>query len=238
MIDDKLLSHCLNIAHTVAPELRSRPLYIVDGTGLTDLPVGHGDVLGWAWRGNVTNYRLRDYIGSDWEGPGPVISLLPDPIRTEWGKHFRDGVLSTLLHELAHLLPPAPAISDSDFAEFDVHTVREWQQMKWTEANALPEPPPGTADDPHGPEFVRIVTHLWARSTLAGWSIPGVNLYGGGCWFLSQPAHFVTALLREIVTMREAHFAEIIAADPPSDFTALWQGGLDLFHNRLRRTER
>lgn len=238
MLDPSLLSHCENVAHTVAPELRDRPLYIVDGSTLTDLAIGHHhhDCMGWAHSGIVTNYALRERIGVAWQGPGPIISLLPDAIQSEWGADFRDGVLNTLLHELAHVLPPSPDIPQDDFADvFDVPTIREWQRKKWTEAQARPDPTPGAADDPHGSQFIRIVTHLWARSTLAGWNISSCNLYGGDCWYLSQPPHFVAALLKEICEMRNAPFAEIIATDPPADFLALWRGGLDLFYNRLRR---
>jgi len=180
---------------------------------------------------------LRERIGQGWQGPGPVVCLLPQDIEAEWGpEHFRDGVLNTLLHELGHVLPPAK-IPQDDFADlFDVPALREWQRQKWAEADARPAPVPGTADDPHDWQFIRRVCHLWARAKRAGWDIPSIGLFGGSLWFVCQPAHWITALFRELVDMQDATFAQIQNSPPPDEFMQMWEGALQFHFHRETKT--
>ena len=233
MINDAILSDARRLVHAVAPELGTRPLYIVAAATLDGLPSGHRDCLAWASDGVATDYDFRERIGDGWQGPGPIICLMSDAIVEECGvDRFRDGVFSTVLHELAHLLPPVDLPKDDCADILDTPQIREWQRAKRVQAESQPVPEPGTPGDFHGPQFVRVATHLWGRSTLAGWNIPSFGLYGGSCWFLSQPPHFVAALLGEIVTMRDAPFSKIVSHEPPTAFTELWEGGLALYNNR------
>ncbi len=233
MLDAALLSDAKTLAYEVAPELRDQPLYIVDASVFDGLLSGQCDCLGWAADGVVTHYDFRSCIGDEWRGPGPIICLRSDEIIEEWpGEHFRVGVLNVLLHEISHVLPPA-SLPKNDCADLlDTPKIREWQRNKRVEAESLPSPEPGTPADWHGPQFVRVASHLWARSTLAGWNIPSFNLFGGACWYISQAPHFVAALLAEIVTMRTACFGEIVSRPPPEAFTELWGGCLNLYFNR------
>ncbi|MBN2577643.1 MAG: hypothetical protein JXB10_01450 [Pirellulales bacterium] len=237
MLDAALLSHTKNLVFTVAPELRRDPLYIVDAATFDGLPSGHRDCLGWASGGIVTDYDFRERIGADWIKPGRIICLMQDAIVEEWGREgFRDGALNTVLHEAAHLLPVVDLPKDDCADLFDTPKIREWQRSKRVEAESLPEPGPGSPGNNHGSQFVRIATHLWARATLAGWNIPSSGLYGGACWFVSQPPHFVVALLSEIFGKRDAPFSEIVSSPTPKAFDELWQGCLNLYYNRFKET--
>lgn len=43
--------------------------------------------------------------------------------------------------------------------------------------------------------------------------------------------HYIFALFKEIVEMRDEPFSEIIARDPPAEFTQLWLGNVALSNN-------
>ncbi len=80
----------LSLAYKVAPELRSRPLYLIHITELGTQRADKG-VIGLA--GPVLDLACRHAIGDRWIGRGWCIVLAD----------FRDAE-GTLLHELAHLL--------------------------------------------------------------------------------------------------------------------------------------
>ena len=232
-IDPNLLSHCTNIADQVAPELtQRRPLYICCSSLFDDLPVLRSDCLGVCYDGRVTFYDFSSRI-PNWTRPGPIVVLFGDAIAEDTPpEYFQDAVLATVLHEIAHALPAREDIPERDSAEiFDCELVRDWQLKKLQEADALPDPEPGTPEDFHGIQFVRTAIHLLARASLCGWTVSSSHLFGGGLWYLPQPAHFVLPLLREIVDMQGEPFSAILATEPPREFTAIWQHAFD-FHIR------
>lgn len=231
MIDTALLRDCRELATDVAPELSSHPLYIVDASIFSHLPPLHGGgcVFGWAIRGNgYCDFNIRAAIGESWQGNGNVIALCGDAIQEAAvnADAFRGCVLNVLLHELAHLLPARYIPLDDCASLFDCDEIRQYQLAKRAEAEALPELPIDSKDNPHNSAFVRRCVHLWSRSSLAGWSIPSCNLFGGDLFFTSQTPHYLTALFPELVAMRSANFTTIEDNEPTAEFVEMWQGDL------------
>ena len=196
MIDATLLSHCHAIVHRIAPELRGVHIVADDVfDGLTRNRNCHG----YAMEGCFVTFDLAERVPNYTAG-SPVIVLCPDAIRNDSGDDcFRDGVLGTLLHECAHLLPrPSSRISPPDFSYLDCAPVRARLDERRAEAIALPEPGPDADDAVHGWRFLRRCCHLWSRSRLAGWDIPSAGLLGDAFWFCSQEAHWINSLFREV----------------------------------------
>ena len=220
MIDAGLLAESKTLANTSAPELGERRLYVCDSVIFGDLPEVHSGCLGWANRMNsATSPLLKDRI-PEWSAPGPVIALDGDAIRSEYGDDFRDGVLATVVHEVAHLVPASDEIFSGDVLEsMDPSFVQSWQMAKLSEYSDRPDA--SHAAD-HDLQFARRVLHCWFRATAAGWTIPIYRLFGPDCPVFLQPPHFLAALMGELTSMQTSPFVEIEAREPPAGFTELW----------------
>ncbi len=231
MIDADLITECRRLALSTAPELSSRPLYVVDAEVFDGLTIKR-DCLAWAMQ-NTLDFELTDRIPG-WDQPGPVVALFGGAIFEAYGpEHFRAGTLATMLHETGHLLP-IPSVTWQDRPpEFDTAEIRSLLSRKTAEATAAPEPEDLSPDAHHGQRFIRTVTHLYARSRLAGYDLPHQDLFGGTL-FLPQLPHFLAALLPEIVSMLDAPFDEILDQAPPAEFSELWTASVDNhnFHSR------
>ncbi len=197
-LDASLLSHCHAIVSRIAPELRG--VHVVPDTvfdGVTMRRNCHG----YALEAERLTYDIAERI-PEYKAGSPVVVLCEDAIRKESGDdYFRDGVLSVLLHEAAHLLPRPVAsgrITPPDLAFLDCAPVRERLDEKRAEAIALPEPSPDADDAVHGWRFLRRCCHLWSRARLAGWDIPSAGLIGDAFWFCSQESHWITPSVAEI----------------------------------------
>ena len=232
MLDAALLDECRRLAFDVAPELSGSPLHVVssdvfDGTTI------RRDCLGWSLP-TALDFALTDRIPG-WSKPGPVVCLFAAEIRDTYGpEHFFTGTLATMLHETAHLVPiPADTWQDRP-AEFDCTEVRALLARKTAEGLEKPIPSDLAPDAHHGIAFVRTVTHLYARSRLAGWDLPHNGLYGGSL-FLPQLPHFLAALLPEVVAGLGKPFGEILDQDPPAAFTELWNSSIELYNSRFQR---
>ncbi len=219
MIDAGLLAECRTLATTVGPELASHPLYVCDSDVFNGLPTTR-DCLGWANRmQSATSPLFKDRI-PEWSAPGPVICLDGDAIRNEYGDDdFRDGVLATSLHEVAHLVPVSEIFCDDVLERMDPSFVHSWQLAKLTEYS---DRPAASHAADHGCEFIRLALHCWFRATAAGWTIPIYRLFGPDCPVFLQPPHFLAALMGELTSMQTAPFVEIEAREPPAGFTELW----------------
>ena len=234
-IDDTLLSHCRNIAFSVAPELRKRPLYICSAELFRGLDLPDDGCLGLCFDGRITHFAYRERI-PEWTTPGPLIVLFGERIAADVNGDedaFRDAVYGTLLHEVAHALPVRSDIPERDGAEiFDCELVRDWQHNKRQEADALPAPDVDATDNPHNADFVRVAVHLLARARLIGWSISGLSLFCGDLWHIPQPAHWVLVLMREIVELQGEPFAEILSTPSPDEFSQLWERCVNFHFHR------
>ena len=219
MIDSGLLAECKTLAFNVAPELTERPLYVCDSDIFTGLPTSR-DCLGWAnGMQSATSPLIKNCI-QEWSEVGPVIALDGNAIRSEYGdEDFRDGVRATVVHEAAHLLPGSSEIFSDDLESMDPSCLHSWQRSKMHEYRSRPDAS-HAADHDH--RFVRRALHCWYRAVAGGWSVPIYRLFGGDCPIYTQPPHFAVELLREMIEMREATFAEIEAVKPPVGFAELW----------------
>ena len=227
MIDAALLSHCRNLAHSGSRRAGERPLYVVDGSIFDGLEIRR-DVLAWPTPGGNGLRDCASDIGSDWKGTGAAhLSFRRRDRRKCKPEYFRDGVLNTLIHETGTSLAAIAADPEDDLADlFDVPRFASGRHERESRPTHS-RPEPGSAEDFHG-EIRRIATHLWAVPVVR-MEHPAAGLYGSACITLVQPPHFVATLLREIVEMRDATFAEILAHDPPEAFTELWSDCLETF---------
>lgn len=230
MFDATLLSHCRNVACTIAPELRS--VHVVPDSIFDGLTVQR-NCKGYAVEAEQITFDLAERIPDHTPGE-PVIVLCADAIREESGDEgFRDAVLGVLLHEAAHLLPrpvAAGRITPVDFSHLDCPAVRTRLDERRAEAIAIPEPSPDAADAVHGWRFLRRVCHLWSRARTAGWDVPSTGLLGDAFWFCSQEPHWIVSLFPELVRLRDATFTTIEATEPPAEFMRMWRGAMSTFH--------
>jgi hypothetical protein len=181
-----------------------------------------------------TDYSVMAAVDLEWYGPGNIILLSESGIRNAITSPdaFHGAVLNVTLHEDGHLVPQGKIANTDDSELFDCELVREYQREKQAEYAALPDPPPTSPDSVHDVAFVRRTVHLWARAAMAGWTIPPDQIFGDSLWFCSgQFPHFLTALLPEIGTMREARFSEIDATAPTESFSELWQNSLKFYES-------
>jgi hypothetical protein len=230
MIDDALLSHCRNIVHTIAPELRN--VQIVSNSVFDELTMRR-DCQGYAIEAEHVTFDLSERI-PDYTPGAPIIVLCPSTIREGSGDDaFRDSVLGVLLHECAHMLPrpvAANRITSPDLQFLDCAAVRARLDEKRSEAIAIPELGPDADDAVHGWRFLRRCCHLWARARQAGWDVPSTGMLGDAYWYCSQEAHWITALFPELVSLRSATFAEIESTETPPEFMRMWRGALSTYH--------
>jgi|GEM_PF-3270595 len=235
-LDASLLSHCHAIVHRIAPELRG--VHIVPDSVFEGLAMPP-DCRGFAIESEHLTFDISERL-PEHTSTSPVIVLCPNAIREDSSDDaFRDGVMSVLLHEAAHLLPrpvAAGRISPPDFSYLDCAAVRARLDERRAKAIALPEPSPDAEDAVHGWRFLRRVCHLWSRARLAGWDVPTAGLLGNSFWYCSQEAHWVMSLFSELVRLRNATFCEIESTEPPKEFMSMWQHALSTFY-RFRGTQ-
>lgn len=216
-ISDAQLQSLMDLAFAVAPELRRSPLYILDRR--QDMPTP-----------NVVAYAqstycplLRDSLAkcNRWIGPGPAIIFVKDDMPME-------QLQVVLLHELSHLLPHSPQ-TETDPTDAERETaVRDFSE--WcVKGESFPDSPlwhPG-----HGQEFVRIALHLWWRAALNDVVVPFQDLCCGRRYSLSPAFCYWRAIGNEPLRMRDKSFAEILATEPPAEFTEWWQADLRCWMN-------
>jgi len=230
MLSSDLLAECKELAFTIAPELCERPLYLIDSRRFDGLPVPRGGcLLGFAIPGGTRcDYNIRSALADVWQGPGNVVALCFDAIREAAVSEdaFRGCVLNVCVHELGHLLPMGEIAIRDDADLYDCELVRERQFKQRAEALVSPETPVDAPDNPHNVAFIRRCVHLWSRASLAGWSIPSFDLFGGDLWFCSQTPHYLAAVHRELFALRTANFATIEDTPPTFEFVDMWEGDL------------
>lgn len=217
---ERLLAEAHELALATAPELRARPLYVIDATQLgADAPCK--DCYGFALPSSIP-LQVIDAVGPAWRGPGPVIAL--DLRLMEAAAppgDFETAALSVLLHEVAHILPAAPVSTWSDFPE-----MRALHAEAIQAARDAPEPTPGSPDDCHDWRFIRRYLHLWHRAVAAG-SPVGLR-YG---WLnrlgVCGPTAYEPLLGPEVEAMAGRTFAEIELAPPPPELLRLWADDLE-----------
>ena len=171
------------------------------------------------------DHVLAEALGDSYEG-GPIICLdLGAIARVAPGQQFEPKVRQVFLHELGHCLPAAlEPIVDLP------HTpaILNYQRHQWAKEWAT-SPEPGCARDPHGAQFCRVVLHLYYRALVAGLVVPLAGLLATGNPMQSVESHYLATLLGELIAMRGQTFAEIVAAEPPAEFTRLCEADAELY---------
>lgn len=224
MIVAELLSDCRRLSLDVAPELRDRPLYVVDSATFDGLAINEGDDhLGHASR--VPTGAMIERLGDQWQGPGPVVALAVDSIREAFQpEFFRQCLFAIVIHETAHLVP----IADRDVADramvllVDCEAARVYWELAAQEYNRKASAMIGVAIDPeHDHRFIRRCCHLFYRASLLDWDVEPGPLLGPACPG-GQLAHWISDLLPELHRHRHSPFCEIEAIEPPPAFRRSW----------------
>lgn len=212
---DRLRRKCERAIRTVAPrEFLGVPLYILFAA---DLPRDLRLPVGVCGRTHVHfDMALRSFI-KNWRGRGPCM-FIDDP----------ETPVATALHEIAHV------ITDDR---------KPWQSP----ASAEPEATYGPAEavgskcgeEPiivsylnlytHDAAFVRIIAHLRRRASVkwnAG-TLPGFGFVPDVRECMSSEFRYDILLASETAGMRNASFAEILAAPYPPQFLERWNADID-----------
>ena len=198
------------IAHRIAPELESQPLYLVDGADLYPerfaCAIAHRD-------GLATVRRFLEGTG-EWCGPGPIISFL-QPLSTL-------GRVAVLTHELAHVLPATPC---ADVPATDESIAKAANYIAFA-SDSAPDHPRWSPS--HGREFVRILIHCWWRLAMhCEIVVPIQDTFHAHSYDLTCIQWYQVALGAEPIKMQHAGFAEIVATPEPEDFVGMWNADLN-----------
>jgi hypothetical protein len=214
------------------PELCDRPVYLIDGTTTgRDEP---RDCHAYVSRGGFTDPHLRTLLEhrGDWQGPGSTVVVFFDRIRDAFTEDYDSRLLTTLAHEVAHLLPAVAMIADDPTpaaAEFSADLHRLFVAVPKIEKTAADL----TRWD-HDHHFTRRALHVWFRCRLAGLPVPLLGLCAGWRYHQSDPAQYMEILLPELAAMQAATFREIEATAPPAGFVALYESDVRTFFSQAQ----
>lgn len=226
-MNDALLADCRSMLATVAPELERYYLLTHPAT----LPLADKQTLGYA--SQTVAPQLEEHLAAagQWQGQAPCIVLLPDAIAA-----CADGELCsfdrlirrTCLHEAGHILPFQPSPTVDDFIRDEQREVFAY----WLDLPGdLPSAEPWRH---HGAEFTRIVLHLLARAWDHGFSVLGAEIAAGKAYGMSHPRWYWDALGAEPQRMAGLSFADILATEPPREFSDLFAADVAAWHNTLK----
>lgn len=209
-------SLCRKIA---ARDLGKLPLYIVRQSAIaSELGAANG------CSGYTTpslDLYLRDHIGKRWQGRGPCmvindIALLAD-VHPE---DLEDITLGTIVHELAHVLDHPRLYEDRPNVE-----PAKLKFESLVLADAITRPRPAAKVLPyhgHGASFIRIALHLRHRAWQHGIHLLANELCGGSRYGLSPGSAYKGTLGNEPRRLAHLTFNQIVAIEPPAEFTKLW----------------
>lgn len=216
MIDQAILTECHALALTLAPELSRQPLYVLGPDVASEwypkcFASGVAHIYG--------NVLARPHLESTgvWCGPGPVVALL---------KHAsRNDVLATMVHELAHVVPCVPCV---DLPPTDLNLIEAREEIALF-APTLGQTPGYPKWMPsHGRGYVRTLVHLWWRMAVRCHHVFAIeDLMYGPAYDLPPLLMFLYCLGGEPTRMMDASFSEILSVEPPREFGAIWDAGLE-----------
>lgn len=196
------------ILERVAPEV-TQPPYIVRQSDLPRLPIPV-DTSAYASRDPSPAQRQALQDAGLWRGPAPLV------VFTE-NLTDRLEAYGRFLHELAHLLPFAPA-ADTAYTpielEASLHAVTAWAAEGNAEIADLPRWAPH-----HGRQYVRVTCHLWFRALrLCCLDVPPRYIMHWE-YDLSPLSKYLEALTGELrATDSSTPFVDIVAAPVPESF--------------------
>lgn len=211
------------LAHVVAPETRTRPLYVLWHP--SHIPFCPSTV---AYCATQSSPAIRQALirSGEWRGPGLTVVFVHNVPE--------EDIEGIFLHEVAHglPLPTEPAVDREPTPE-----EKQFEARMLEKAKDLP--PDDECFRPwwpcHGADFVRRTLHLWSRARAAGCDIPGRKLrIAGSTYALSPPACYWTALGDEAERLAGRTFSEIEETEPPQEFSSLFAADVVKWENDYR----
>jgi hypothetical protein len=211
-----ILARCRELAFRVAPELRERPLYVIDGATSLAAGLSMAGCAGWA-QGSWMPLPLRDVLGDVYRGAGPIIALDVEVIAAAAeGDDPERCTSAVMVHELAHILPRAdvPEPNDSGFQRL-ADDVFAKMSNQWFE-----RPDVEDLDAMHDLAFIRRACHLTWRAVEAGYDVDirDVHRQFGLCMRL-----FYGLFTPEAALMAGWSFGQIMATPPPAAAVERWE---------------
>lgn len=208
-----------NLALAVAPELQAAPFYLVPSALAESAGLAMSDLRGVALVSSEFIWPLKEALGADYVGPGPIISLNLAAIEADARPGFLEPcALAVMLHEVAHVLPVREIADPIDNPE-----TKALHVAALADACTRPDPGYGEPGDPHDLPFVRRVCHLVWRARAAGWDVRLSDALHSMGSFLAGGDRYAEALRGECEARRAATLAEIEAAPMPDELMTLWR---------------
>lgn len=226
----------------IAPaDLGGHSVYVLLSSELD--PAQRPPAYAWGLTGAVLDLSLKNWLVSQsrWSGRGPAVILNDLTIRRDAlelaggdesfaSELYRDRMVATGLHELAHVLsrpsdlkiPPMEIESEVlSSAEAALSNYGKVTEAEVDEAEA--ELPPWFGG--HDAMFVRVLVHILSRvETITGQRIVTSLAFPGSRYELSLLEHYRRSLQKEISGFESwLTFDDLRKCDPPKAFCELWR---------------
>lgn len=229
------------LAKTIAPELRSAPLYVVDADS-SGLPAEfmlygcHGLYSPWFDVGLSSWLRDR----GEWRGRGPAVLLNTGSLRREAADDaggdqaladelYPGRLLATFVHEVAHVLElPADRTEYVDLRAASREATAALRTYHVTDCE------PSAPWIGHDATWVRLLCHVVYRvETLTGLPLPGPWLCDPHRYRLSLFGNYQFTLADEPERLQDQTFETIKAGAPPAEFISLWRSDVLAWYRGL-----
>jgi hypothetical protein len=199
-------------------DLEGLPLYVVPQSSIAH---AWGNAESWGgYTGYCLDVFLADYIPG-YRGRGPCLVVNDLALSKETPDMRRKKFIATAIHELAHVLD-SPSLSLYAVSTLKPSDARQEAAECRAEVNAEP-PIRESLYEYHGATFLRILIHLCRRAGVAGTPIAPQDAHDTFHTGLSPISHYDEALADEPERRATDLFCSIMASDPPSAFTELWE---------------
>lgn len=229
---DPILAKAQSLCRTIAyRDLGETPLYLL---AQSKLPVGLSTQHHYAFTHPRADLMYRDHI-APWFGRGPCAVINDIGIVEDFAPEDHEyAIIGIVLHELAHILD-RPALFDEQDCDDPDRLL--FDAMVLAEASKHPF----RSDVPmyfgHGPSFVRIAIHLAYRATQAGFDIKPAGIVATHRLGLSPTAAYEDALGDEPHRCLDSGFRELLATEPPTEFTQLWAADMHRYQVRFSKPQ-
>ena len=190
-----MLNNLNALALKLAPELAARPPHVATFTELNISSEG-ASVGGVA----IDGHMAATMTAPGRVGDGPLI-LLDDTGEPA-------VALATLVHELAHILPAIPR------AQIEAAPPRPPTTLTLEKIATSELPETEFTLFAHGPNFIRICSHLYVRATAAGCDVDHRTVHGYGAW-LSPLERYLPSFAGEAAAYMTSDFKAITALPMP-----------------------
>lgn len=210
----EMLQRCRAFAEELIPELRGAVFYVLDSDDLHNDPrFTHDALAGWAVQAPNVSELLPNYLGDNWQGPGPAVFLNLRWLRLHaYPGYFEQAVLTVFTHELGHV--EFPLWMPRDHSPRVAQALGQLQLAALTHSVSLANVPTPAADTAHDWKWIRRTIHLYVRAAANG-HVFGIDrlLHSGDCQFDARK--YVPILLTEALRMKDEPMAAV--NDLPAD---------------------